>query len=284
MSPPSDEAVTSPEFGLSLRGVTLKFGGLVALDGVDFDVARGEVLGLVGPNGAGKTSILNCINGFYRPQSGSIRFQSHELTHLAPHKIASLGIVRTFQNTELFRGMTVLENVLIGRHLKMRANLLTGGIFFGEARAEERRNRELAHDILHRMQLADIEFMPAAQLSVGTQKLVEVARALASAPQIVLLDEPVAGLSQAERNRIAEALQQIQRDSGIALVVIEHDIQFVRQICDRLVVFNFGRKIAAGPPAQALSVPSVVEAFLGGSAPAAGSQPAGPPVPSTRDT
>jgi len=256
---------------LSLRGVTLRFEGLVVLEDVGFDVAQGEVLGLVGPNGAGKTSILNCINGFYRPQEGTIRFSGTELMRLAPHTIAGLGIVRTFQNTDLFRGMTVLENVLIGRHRHMRANLITGGLFYGRARQEERRNRAVAREILERLQLGDLADTPAAQLSTGTQKLVEVARALAAEPRLVLLDEPVAGLSQAERQRIAEAVQRVHADTRVTLVLIEHDIQFVRRLCDRLAVFNFGRKIADGPPAQALAQPDVVAAFLGGRAAATGS-------------
>jgi branched-chain amino acid transport system ATP-binding protein len=265
------EAPARRESILCLREVTLRFGGLVAIDGIDLDVEEGEILGLVGPNGAGKTSILNCVNGFYRPQKGTIRFRgpvgsAKELTKLSPHRIASLGLIRTFQNTELFRGLTVLDNVLIGRHRKMRANLITGAIPFGSVRAEERRNREIAHNILQRLGLAELEHTPASQLSVGTQKLVEVARALAAEPQIILLDEPVAGLSQAERNRIAEAIQRIHAETGVTLVVIEHDIQFVRRICQRVAVFNFGRKIADGPPAEVFAVPAVVEAFLGGSA------------------
>jgi branched-chain amino acid transport system ATP-binding protein len=167
--------------------------------------------------------------------------------------------------------MTVLENVLIGRHRRMRANLITGGIFYGGARREERRNRAAAREILERMQLGHLADTPASQLSTGTQKLVEVARALAAEPRVVLLDEPVAGLSQTERERIAEAVQRVHRELGVTLVLIEHDIQFVRRLCDRLAVFNFGRKIADGPPAEALAQPDVVAAFLGGRAAAAGS-------------
>jgi branched-chain amino acid transport system ATP-binding protein len=252
---------------LSVSALGLSFGGLVALDELAFAVSRGEAVGLVGPNGAGKSSLLNCINGFYRPQRGSIRLyadRGYELTRLPPHRIAGLGVARTFQSIDLFRGMTVLENVLMGRHLRMEADLLTGGLWFGKARAEERRNGEVAGEVLSRMGLGGIAGVRASQLGVGTQKLVEFARALASEPRLVLLDEPVAGLSHQERGRIAAAIRAIHRDAGITLVVIEHDMTFVRQVCDRLIVLNFGQKIADGPTDAVLEAPAVIEAFLGG--------------------
>jgi branched-chain amino acid transport system ATP-binding protein len=247
---------------LALDRLSLRFGGLTVLEAVSFTVAPGELFALIGPNGAGKTSVLNCINGIYRG-SGSIRFDGREIAALAPHEIARLGLARTFQHGELFLHMSVLDNLLTGRHARIRSNPLAEMLFTPAVRREEVRHREAVERIIDFVELERFRHAPVAGLPFGIQKIVGFARALALEPALLLLDEPSAGLNRDEREDLARFILRIKHELKITMVWIEHDMQMVADLADRIHVLDYGRTLAEGAPAEVLRDPRVVAAYLG---------------------
>ena len=247
---------------IEIDNLTLRFGGLVVLESVSFGVEAGELLALVGPNGAGKTSVFNCISGLYRG-SGSIRFRGEQISGLASHKIAAMGVARTFQHGELFAHMSVLENLMTARHTRVRTNALSEMLFLPAVRREEAKHREAVERVLDVVELERYRYSPVGSLPFGIQKIVGFARALALEPVTLLLDEPSAGLNRDEREDLARFIMRIKHDLGIAMIWIEHDMQMVADLADRLHVLNYGRTLADGPADQVLSKPEVIEAYLG---------------------
>ena len=251
------------ELLLRAEALTLSFAGVVALDNVSCEVREGELFAIIGPNGAGKTSLFNCISGVYRPQSGRIVFRGRALHGLARHEIAATGIARTFQNLELFPRMTVVENLMLGRHHLMRAGVLSGGLWFGPARAEEARHRERVERIVDFLEIVAIRDRVVASLPYGLQKRVELGRALAMEPALLLLDEPASGMNVEETEDMARFILDIKEDLGIAQILIDHDMGFVMDVADRVMALDFGRKIAEGTPAEIQRDAAVVRAYLG---------------------
>jgi len=247
---------------LELERVSRRFGGISAVNNVSFGVAPGQILGLIGPNGAGKTTLLNLISGLDQVTSGEIRFNGQAIQRAPAHRINQLGIARTYQNIRLFAGMSVLENVIVGMHTQGRAGLLEAALRLPAYRAEERRLREQAALLLERLALAELRDKPADALSYGDQRRVEIARALATHPKLLLLDEPTAGMNAAETACLGELILGL-RAEGLSVLVIEHDMTFIAQVCDRVVVLNFGEVIAQGRIEEIRSDPVVVEAYLG---------------------
>lgn len=262
----SDEEVsTATEVVLSIDGVDLWFGGTHALDNVTFDVHRREMFGIIGPNGAGKSSLLNCINGYYRPKSGHIRFKGVDLGSQRPHRIARMGIGRTFQNIELSPEATVIGNVMLGRHLHIHSNPFSEMLRLPGAAKTERASTERCDEILELLGLSEFRDKPVSDLPYGRQKLVELARALATDPELLLLDEPTAGMTADERHDVSRQLKKIAATTDVTLVLIEHDTGFIRGITDRVAVLDFGALIALGTPHEVMEDPRVVEAYLGAS-------------------
>lgn len=261
---------------LEVDKLSLRFGGLTVLEDVSFSVEAGELFALIGPNGAGKTSLLNCISGIYRGE-GKIRFRGKEIAGLTPHEIARLGAARTFQHGELFRHMTVLENLLTGRHARIRTNPFAEMFFLRSVRREEVRQREAIERIIEFVELERYRHMPVDSLPFGVQKLVGFARALALEPGILLLDEPSAGLNRDEREDLARFILRVKHDLKIAMIWIEHDMQMVADLADRIHVLDYGRTLAEGAPDDVLSDPRVIAAYLGGVAtgPISATEPAG---------
>jgi branched-chain amino acid transport system ATP-binding protein len=251
---------------LELRGLHLAFGGLKVLQGVSIALEAGELLALIGPNGAGKTSVLNCICGIYRPTAGDVLFRGERITGARPHAIAALGVARTFQHGELLPQLSVLDNLLVGRHTRVRTGLLAQSLFLPAARAAERAQREAAEGILEFVELERYRHQPVGTLGFGTQKIVGFARALALEPKLLLLDEPSAGLNREEREDLARHILRIKHELGIAMVWVEHDMQMVADLADRLYVLDYGVPIAAGEPQTVLKDPRVIDAYLGASA------------------
>jgi branched-chain amino acid transport system ATP-binding protein len=247
---------------LAVERLTLRFGGLTVLEDVSFEVDTGELFALIGPNGAGKTSVLNCISGIYRGQ-GAIRFREQEIASRAPHEIARLGLARTFQHGELFTQMTVLENLLTARHARIRTGPLAEMLFLPAVRREEVRHREAVERILEFVELERYRHARVAGLPFGIQKIVGFARALALEPALLMLDEPSAGLNRDEREDLARFILRIKHDLGIAMIWIEHDMQMVADLADRIHVLDYGRTLAQGPPEQVLKEPRVIAAYLG---------------------
>jgi branched-chain amino acid transport system ATP-binding protein len=247
---------------LDIEGLSLRFGGLTVLDGVSLRVEASELLALIGPNGAGKTSALNCISGIYRGQ-GRIVFRGRDIAGLAPRQIARLGIARTFQHGELFGQMSVLDNIMAGRHARIATNPLAEALFLPGVRRAEVGHREAVERIIEFVELEGVRYTQAGSLPFGTQKIVGLARALALEPSLLLLDEPSAGLSRDERDDLARFILRIKHDLKLPMIWIEHDMQMVADLADRLHVLNHGRTLAEGAPDQVLKDPAVVAAYLG---------------------
>ena len=243
--------------------LTVKFGGLVAVNDVSFEVQRGEVFTLIGPNGAGKTTVFNLISRIYQPTNGAIQFDGQDLTAMAPHDVAALGIARTFQNIELFERMSVLDNLLIGRHRHVRSSILGDLLFTPFVRREEHRHREAVEHVIDFLDLQPYRDKPVGGLPYGVRKVVELARALCAEPKLLLLDEPSSGLNVEETDDMAWWIKDIQRDLGITVLMVEHDMSLVSKVSDRVLAMNQGEVLALGSPDEVQSHPGVIEAYLG---------------------
>ena len=248
---------------LSLQNVSLSFGGVRAISDVSFDIAKGEIRAIIGPNGAGKTSMLNVINGFYHPQVGAIRYQGRARSRMRPHEAAVQGIARTFQNVALFKGMTTLDNIMAGRGLKMRRGLFWQALRHGPALAEEIRHREVCEEIIDFLEIEAIRKTPVGKLPYGLQKRVELGRALAMEPKLLLLDEPMAGMNREEKEDMSRFIVEANRRLGATIALIEHDMGVVMDLSDRVVVLEYGRKIADGTPDEVKADKGVIAAYLG---------------------
>jgi len=248
---------------LLMDSISLSIGGLDILLDVSLKSNKGELLALIGPNGAGKTSLLNCISGIYHPSTGEILLNGKDIAGSKSHDVAKMGIARTFQHVELFRHMSVLENLMVGRHLKMSSGVLSNGIFWGKTKNEEIKNREIVEEIIEFLELEKFRKTDALSLGFGLQKIVGLGRALAMEPQILLLDEPSAGMNRQEKEDLARFILRIKHEVRITMIWVEHDMQLVGDLADRIVVLNFGNKIAEGPPEEVLKDPDVVKAYIG---------------------
>jgi len=248
---------------LAVEDLAVAFGGLAALSGVGFEVGEGEIFGLIGPNGAGKTTVFNVLTGLYRPARGRLSFAGIDLTRLSPHRIAQAGVGRTFQNTEVFRALSALDNVLVGAHSSLQGGILSAAVGAPGVRREEARARARALALLERVGLGDVADVAAGSLPLGRQKRLEMARALAGGPRLLLLDEPAGGLNPTETRMLMELIRRLRDELSLTLMVVEHDMELVMGLCDRVAVLHYGRKIADGTPREVAGDAAVIEAYLG---------------------
>ena len=262
-------AVDAPAGTVILEGTSLvrRFGGLTAVDHVDLEVREGEILAVIGPNGSGKTTLTNLITGFYRPDRGRIVYRGQDITHLRPHAIARLGIARTFQNLALFSGMSVLDNILLGRHIHMRSGVWSTALYWWWGVHEETRHRRYAEEIIDLLQLEAVRHEHVEYLPIGLRRRVELARALAARPRLLILDEPMAGMNQEEKEYMARFILDARDELGTSVILIDHHMDVVMDISDRVVVLNYGVKIAEGLPQAIMGNEAVIRAYLGGAAP-----------------
>jgi branched-chain amino acid transport system ATP-binding protein len=267
---------TGSKIKIKIENLSLSFGGVKALSEVNIDIRENEILAVIGPNGAGKTCLLNCINGFYKPQNGKILYEGQDITRIRPDKAAQMGLARTFQNIELYSGLSTLDNLMAARHIMMKQNFVTGAIYFGPAHAEEIKHRRVVEDIIDFLEMEPIRKKVVGALPYGMRKRVELGRALAMEPKVLLLDEPMAGMNLEEKEDIARFVVDIfegqgdsypespvLRDGVNCIVLIEHDMGVVMDLADRIVVLDFGKKIAEGTPEQIKNNPQVISAYLG---------------------
>src|SRR5690625_2290722 len=248
---------------LEVDKVSLQFGGVKALDDVSYYIRKGEIFSLIGPNGAGKTSMLNCISGLYHPSSGSIRFKGEEILNKKPYHRTELGIARAFQNIALFAQMSVLDNLKLGRHTLMKSGTISGGLYFGKASREEIEHRREIEEVIEFLDLQDIRHTPVGTLPYGLQKRVEVGRALALGPELILLDEPMAGMNHLEKEMMARLILDMHEVKGITVVLIEHDLGVVMNLSDHIAVLDFGKQIGFGTPDEIQKNPDVIKAYIG---------------------
>lgn len=248
---------------LEIENVSLQFGGVKALDSVTYHINKGEIFSLIGPNGAGKTSMLNCISGLYQPTSGSIRYKGQEIIHMKPYERTTLGIARAFQNIALFAHMSVLDNLKLGRHSLMNVGVFAGGCYVGKASNEEIAHRRKVEEVIEFLELQDIRHVPVGTLPYGLQKRVEVGRALALAPELILLDEPMAGMNNAEKDLMSRFILDMHEVMNATVVLIEHDLGIVMSLSDHIAVLDFGKRIGFGTPKEIQANPAVIKAYIG---------------------
>lgn len=251
---------------LTIEDLHVSFGGVKALTGVSVSAKEGEILAIIGPNGAGKTTLINTISGVYRPEKGRVRLDGQEITHLPPHRIASLGVGRTFQNIALFKGMTVLDNLMLGRHVHMRSGVLASSLYWGFAQKEEVQHRKFVEEIIHFLEIEPVRKKVVGKLPFGLQKRVELGRALALQPKILLLDEPMAGMNLEEKEDMARFILDVNEEWGTTILLVEHDMEVVMDLSHRVAVLDLGRKIAEGTPEEVRDEPGVIQAYLGSGA------------------
>lgn len=262
-----DAVISGPSRGnaavLVVDKIRMTFGGVVALDDVSVTVGADELLAVIGPNGAGKTSLMNCMSGFYRPQKGQVHFNNALISSLGVHNIARAGLARTFQGTHIFSGMTVIENIMVGRHIHMNSSIASAFLYFGPCKREEIRHREVVEEIIELLEIDSIRHQPVGSLGYGLRKRVDLGRALAQEPSILLMDEPMAGMNAEEKEDLARFILDVREARRIPVVLVEHDMGVVMDLADRIVVLDFGRKIAEGTPKDIQSNPLVLKAYLG---------------------